>query len=275
MKSRALLAALAVCLCLAACSTPEQPQSTTTAPADPNFKTVYVHTSVTQSSATVDARTEFLYDENDLLNEVIQYSGTNQTLRYQVQCDENGNFTTWSCTTDKLELTIRYSYDDQGRSLGSSHFQNGELITATTYTWEDHLRTGIHVIIPGQNQERSTQYIYNSQGILVRQSIYSDGNLSRYGICTTDDENRITSVSFYLPNGAADSVNTIVYDGLVQTHTLTLPDGTVTQTTVITHDEHGNLLSTVIYDGKGEIVSSETHTWKAIQVPIDCPRASA
>ena len=56
---------------------------------------------------------------------------------------------------------------------------------------------------------------------------------------------------------------------------LAQPDGTVTQKTVITYDDQGNLLSTVIYDGSDTLISSETHTWKAIQVPIDCPRASA
>lgn len=277
MKPLAFLAAAVLCLSLCACtSTPDTTtQSTTTAPEGSAFKTIYVHTSVTQNSAGMDARTEFLYDENDHLKEVIQYSGTSQTLRYQVQCDENGNFTTWTCATDTLELIIRYAYDDAGRSLGASHYQNGELMTATTYTWEGDLRTGVHVTMPGQNREQSTQYTYNSNGVLVRQDMYTDGNFVRYGICTTDDQNRTSSVSFYQPNGAVESTNTVVYDGLTQTHTLTKPDGTVTQKTVITYDEHGNLLSTVIYDGTGLQLSSESHTWRAIQVSVDCPRASA
>ena len=57
----------------------------------------------------------------------------------------------------------------------------------------------------------------------------------------------------------------VVYDG---------DEGTV-YSQEYTYDEHGNLLSTVIYDGNGNQLSSETHTWKAIQVSIDCPRASA
>ena len=145
MKSRALLAALAVCLCFAACSTPEQPQSTTTAPADPNFKTVYVHTSVTQSSATVDARTEFLYDENDLLKEVIQYSGTNQTLRYQVQCDENGIGRVAILEAARGTYTVTelkdWSWRHKGETLTGSHQGDGnELVftfdnTVTNNSW--------------------------------------------------------------------------------------------------------------------------------------------
>ena len=280
MKAMALLLAVLLCLGLCACvSVSEEPSQsttgTTTAPLPPTHKTIYVHTAVTQSSATMDARTEFLYDENDHLKEVVQYSGTNQTLRYQVECDENGNYIAWTCAADALNLTIRYSYDDQGRSLGTAHYQNGELMTATTYTWEGENRTGVYVIMPSQNRDQATEYTYNSQGVLVRQDVYVDGNLVRYGICSSDEENRPVGVVFYQSNGTAESTNTITYDGLTQIHTLTLADGTVSQKTVITYDEHGNLMSTVIYDGNGSQISSETHTWKAIRVPIDCPRASA
>lgn len=277
MKPLALLTALVLCLSLSACHrTPEPTTPSSSAVAEkPTVKTIYVHTSVTQNSPSMDARTEFLYDENDHLKEVIQYSGTSQTLRYQVQCDDNGNFTVWTSNTDNLELIIRYAYDEQGRSLGTAHYQNGELMTATTYTWDGDLRTGVHVKMPGQNREQSTVYTYNSQGLLVRQDVYADGNLVRYGIHTADEWQRTTSISFYLPNGTPESTSTVVYEGFTQTHTLAQPDGTVTQKAVITYDDQGNLLSTVIYDGSDTLISSETHTWKAIQVPIDCPRASA
>lgn len=278
MKPLALLLAALLCCGLCACSTTPEPTTQPTVPTTlppPTHKTIYVHTAVTQSSATLEARTEFLYNENDHLKEVVQYSGTNQTLRYQVECDENGNFITWNCATDKLDLTIRYSYDHQGRSLGTAHYQNGEMMTATTYTWEGDNRTGVYVMMPSQNRDQATEYTYNAQGVLVRQDVYADGDLVRYGICTSDEENRTTVVAFYLPNGTPESTTTIVYEGLTQTHTMTQADGRLSQRTVITYDGHGNLLSTVIYDGEGNQLSSETHTWKAIQVPIDCPRASA
>ena len=104
MKPLAYLCALALCFSLAACTPAPAPATTTattkptvttpsTVPKDPNTKTVYVHTSINKSSDAMDALTEYLYDENDCLTEVIQYSGTAQTQRYSVVCDENGNFT--------------------------------------------------------------------------------------------------------------------------------------------------------------------------------------
>ena len=46
------------------------------------------------------------------------------------------------------------------------------------------------------------------------------------------------------------------------------------QTAVLTYDENHNLLTHTVYNALGDQVSKETHTWKAIQVDPDCPRAS-
>ena len=54
----------------------------------------------------------------------------------------------------------------------------------------------------------------------------------------------------------------------------TLPDGTVNQTAVLTYDQYGNLLTQEIFDRNGQLISKETHTWREVIVPIDCPRAS-
>ena len=269
------LTAAVVLLSLSACEPEAENNTTQPSTAPSNTRTVYVHTSVTKTSPTINARTEYLYDENDRLKEVVQYSGTSMTRRYNVECDENGNFTLWRCTVDTMELSIRYAYDSEGRSLGYSNYQDDMLISSTEYQWEDGLRTAIISVMPAQNRESRSEFTYNSLGYLVRQDSFVDGALVRYGICTVDEQGRVTDTSFYRPNGTAESAVTCVFDGLTETRTATAPDGTVTKKTVITYDEHGNLLSSVEYDGQGNLLVSESHAWKAIEVPLDCPRASA
>ena len=137
MKPLAFLCTLVLCLSLAACAqtpsagttvpTTAPTAASTTVPPNPTTKTVYVHTSVTSTSDTMDARTDYLYDFNNCLTEVIQYSGTTQTQRYAVSCDENGNFIRWEATVGPLELYIEYAYDGQGNKLGNSLYQSGEL----------------------------------------------------------------------------------------------------------------------------------------------------
>ena len=76
MKPLAFLCTVLLCLSMAACSADTPPAtSTTTVPstaADPTIKTIYVHTAVTTASDTMDARTEYIYDEYNNLSEVIQ-----------------------------------------------------------------------------------------------------------------------------------------------------------------------------------------------------------
>ena len=128
--------------------------------------------------------------------------------------------------------------------------------------------------MPAQNSESRTEYIYNSQGALVRQDQFFNGNLTRYGICAVDEQQRITQIYFYLPDGTRDASATYVYEDLTQICTLSRGDGTIVSKTVTVHDSAGNLLENTVYDSADRLISSEIHTWKAIEVPLSCPRAS-
>lgn len=285
MKPLAFLCTLVLCLSLAACAqtpsagttvpTTAPTAASTTVPPNPTTKTVYVHTSVTSTSDTMDARTDYLYDFNNCLTEVIQYSGTTQTQRYTVSCDENDNFIRWEATVGPLELYIEYAYDEQGNKLGNSLYQSGELMSQTVYTLENGVHTDVLSIMPAQNREIRTQYTYNSQGTRVREDHLLNNVLLRYGIYTTDNQGRVASISFYQADGTAHSTVSYSYDGLTETQIAKNAAGEIQQKTVTTYDDHGNLLCKQVYDGQNTLVSTETHTWMAITVPFDCPRASA
>lgn len=283
MKRLSLFLAFLLCVGLAGCAeTPQGPSaslttapSTTTAYVDPTVKTIFVHTSVTTASDTMDATTEYLYDENDHLVEVIQYSGTSQTQRYSVVCDENGNFIQWNTTVGELSLSIQYSYDAEGRKLGSSQYHNDELMSSTVYTWNGDLLVQTLSVMPAQNSELCARYTYNSQGIRVREDHLINNVVVRYGIYTNDDSGRVLTVNYYLSSGVRESLVEYTYEGLTQTKITYAADGTMQQKAVVTYDEFGNLLCTQTYDSQNKLISTETHTWKAIQVSIDCPRASA
>lgn len=282
MKLPALICAVILCLGLASCSdNPAAPTTVptttvttvpTTAPSDPGMKTIYVHTSITSSSDTMDATTEYVYDDNGYLTEVIQYSGTTQTQRYTVVCDENGNFTQWNTTVGSLILSIHYAYDEEGNKLGSAQYHNGELMTQTVYTIENGLRTEIITIMPAQNQETRTRYTYNSQGVRVREDYLVNNVLQRYGVYTTDSQGRVAFVNFYLADGTLHSTVAYTYDGSTETQTLQDPAGNILQKDVITRDENGNIHTTHRYNGEGVLTATKTETWQALTIPVDCPR---
>lgn len=272
MKKRtALLAALSLTLCLTACSQ-ESPASTDgpTVPTEPPMKTVYVHSSITQEFGSTVSRTEYIFDEQDRVEEVVVYTNDVETKRHSVECDENGNYIRWTSDGSVME----YTYDAEGHSLGMTMYISGNLVSATAYTWENGLRTSVTTQMAGQNMTQQVLMIYDSGGQLLRQDSYSADSLVSYSVYAYDGDGRVTTMTTYQPDGSLYSLSTHAWEGNTQTIVTTDSDGAVMQTAVLTYDENKNLLTHTVYNALGDQVSKEIHTWKAVQVEPDCPRAS-
>lgn len=269
MKKRmALLAALL--LCLTACGSKPDPAPASTEPTEPPYKTVYVHTAITQEFGSTVSRTEYAFDENDQVIEVIVYTNDTETKRHSVQCDENGNYTRWTSQGSVME----YTYDDEGHSLGMTMYIDGQEVSSTAYTWERGLRTSVTTRMAGQDMTQKVLMTYDSGGKLMRQDSYSADTLDSYSIYAYDSDGRVVAMTTYNPDGSLYSMASHSWDGNTQTIITTDPFGDVMQTAVLTYDEARNLLTHTVYNAYGDQVSKETHTWKAIQVAPDCPRAS-
>ena len=279
MKRSLLLLTCFCLLALTACAkTPPATEPTTTAaavadptaPARPQTKTVYVHTSMTQEYGSTVNRTEYLFDRQDHVTEVVVYTNDTETKRYSVQCDENGNYTKWI----SADSVMTYSYDDQGHILGTSLYVNDALISSKAYTWDNGLRTSVTTKMEAQGMTQRVLMTYDGSGRLLRQDTYTADTLSGYSIYATGADGNVTAVTHYQPDGTLLSTSTYTRTDNVETVTSALPDGTVNQTAILTYDVHGNLLAQEIFDNSNALISKETHTWKAVEVPLDCPRAS-
>lgn len=267
-KVYASLAALGLCLGLAACA--ENPAPGPAEPTQPPYKTVFVHASITRESGSTVSRTEYVFDDADRVTEVVVYTNDEETKRHSVECDENGNYTRWTSDGSVME----YAYDTEGHSLAMSMYIGGELVSATEYTWEKGLRTSVTTTMAGQNMTQKVLMTYDSGGTLLRQDSYNADILVNYSIYAYDSQGRVSSMTTYHPDGSLYSVGTHTWEGNSQTIVTTDRDGAVMQTAVLTYDENHNLLTHTVYNALGDQVSKETHTWKAIQVDPDCPRAS-
>jgi hypothetical protein len=260
------LLALWAAASFAACG--QQPDETTSATNDaPATKTIYVHSSVTQEFGSSVTRTEYAYDDENRISNIVVYTNDVEAERYNVESNADGNAVRWT----NGETTMESSYDDLGRTLGTVVYMNGTVVSSTAYIWEGNLRTG--VISSGEGFESRHNFIYDEAGHLIRQDIYTNGELTGYSICTNDENGRILHATSYLPDGSENYTITYTYGDDTETRTTSLPDGTVSQKTIVTYDENGNLSTSVSYNGEGTITSKETHAWRAIIVPIDSPRA--
>lgn len=264
-----LLIALLAVLLLTGCGqkTPE--------PTEPATKTVYVHSSITRTSGEAVSHTEYVYDEEARLTDVIVSDAAGQELqRYLVTCDENGNPVRWDTSVSGTASSVAYTYDDRGRTLGTYAYTEDTLVTSTENTFSGDLTVRVTIKSPAQGFEQRTEYTYDEKGNLTRQDQYVGGALMSYGLYSVGEDGKPLSCDNYSSEGELLSVITYACEGTTETRTVTDQSGTlVTQIQVMTYDDHGNLLTSKVTDASGLTISSEVHTWMALEVPADVPRA--
>lgn len=261
-----LLCLLLPVLLLAGCGrdVPEAPVET-----QPTSKTVYVHSSITRTQGGTTNRTDYIYNEEDRLTDVIVSDAEGQQLhRYLVTCDENGNPVEWASASG---TTVTYDYDAQGRTLCTETYTGDTLMTSTQYTWSGALR--VSVTVKTATQEQRTEYAYDDKGGLTRQDLYVSGALSSYGLYTLNEAGKPALCETFDPEGRAVAQVRYEYDGTTEKRITTDMSGTALQTQIMTYDEAGNLLKSELIDQNGAVVSSETHEWIALEVPADSPKA--
>ena len=261
-----LLCLLLLVLLLTGCaeSGPEEPVENNTP-----TKTVYVHKSITRSQDSNSSRTEYVYDDENWLTDVIISNGEGAQLqRYLVHCDENGNPLEWSSGDG---TSIRYTYDAQGRTLRTDTYSDDTLLTSTEYTWSGSLR--VSTTVKTLTLEQRTEYTYDDKGCMTRQDLYTGGVLSSYGLFTLDDEGKATLCSTF--DAAGNPVAEVRYEYEPNKESRITSDlqGAVLQTQTMIYDDHGNLLENKLTDANGTVMT-ETHEWISIEVPAGTPRAS-
>lgn len=258
---------LAALLLLAGCAgkASEEPEVT-----EPTTKTVFIHKSITRIQGDTTGRTDYIYNEENLLTDVIVSDGEGKELqRYLVTCDENSNPIEW---TSVAGTTVIYTYDTQGRTLRTETYSGETLMTSTEYNWSGDLR--ISVTVKTSLQEQRTEYTYDDKGGLTRQDLYVSGVLGSYGLFTLNENGKPAVCKTFDPAGNPLAEVSYEYDALTEKRTTMDAEGTVLQTQIMTYDEHGNLLQSNLLDAAGNVTSSEIHEWIALELPIDAPRAS-
>ena len=262
-----LLCLLLPVLLLAGCgkNVPEDPVET-----QPQSKTVYVHKSLTRIQGDTTGRTDYIYDEENRLTDVIVSNAQGEELhRYLVTCDENGNPIEWASAAGN---TVTYTYDTQGRTLRTETYNGETFMTSTEYNWSGNLR--ISTTVKTALQEQRTEYTYDDKGGLTRQDLYAGGVLSSYGLYTLNEAGKPAQCETFDPEGNPVVEVTYEYNGNTEKRITSDLQGKVLQTQIMTYDDAGNLLQNDLVDSTGSVVSSEVHEWLPIEVPYTSLRAS-
>lgn len=269
MKKLFPLLAVTVLL-LAGCNKPVETPTETTQPTttQKQTKTLYVHESVTHNTGGKISKTEYLYDSADRLTDVVVYNKDTESHRYQVTCDEIGNPIRW----ESADSATEYAYDEEGHITCTKVYSGDTLLSTTEQVWADGLR--ISVTAQARGFENRTEYTHDEQDRLIRQDLYMDGQLTSYSLYQTDDSGRPTRADSYTPEGTLTKSTVYAYQDNCERRTFLDADGKLTQSTLLTYDDFGNLLTSNTTNLQGELISGEVHTWRAIEVPPDSTRAS-
>lgn len=278
MKKR-ILALLGAVMMLTGCGSEETVTPTETTPAqvsttDPVYsgemKTVWVHDEVIRTDASGSYRTDYVYREDNTLSDVVMYDADGkEQQRYQVTCDRYGNPVQWTMGTEDGNTTVDYTFDDRGNMTKTEVYGDSSLLSTTENIWSGDLR--VSTTVKAQGIEQRTEYTFDEKGLAIRQDLYVDGILTAYAICTNDDQGRILVSQGYDLKGNKDTAVTYTYADNLETRVTTDKDGEVLRTQTIEYDEHGNMIKTTVVDTRG--TAEEVHSWIAVEVPVESPRA--
>lgn len=264
MKRLLCLLLLAVLLTGCGKDVPEVPAET-----EPQTKTVYVHKTMTRIQNDTTSRTDYIYNDENRLTDVVVSDGEGKELhRYLVTCDENGNPIEWAAASGDV---VTYTYDSQGRTLRTETYTGETFMTSTEYIWSGDLR--VSVIVKTGLQEQRTEYAYDDKGGLTRQDLYVNGELSSYGLYTLNEAGEPAQCSTFDQEGNPVGIVTYKYEGNTEKRITEDHQGKVLQTQILTYDDQGNLLQSDLVDSGGALVFSEVHEWLPIEVPADALRA--
>lgn len=248
---------------------PTEPAETEPTETEPTTKLVSVISSVTSSFGAAETRSERVFDENGQVTQIITYSNGQETQRFDVECDEHGNYTRWVSGQSVTE----YTYDREGRVTGTYVYLGEVLQLSSQYVWEDGLLTATIQSNPVQNLEQRLDCRYDAQGRLIREEHSVNGSLISYTAYSYSADGSATVTTY----GSDGSVTRIAIQTTTDTEVTissTLPDGTFAGKRVKTYDEDGNLLTDTEYGEDGTVLSRQSYAWRTVEVPADCPRAS-
>lgn len=248
---------------------PSKTEPTETEPTEPPTKLVSVISSITSSFGSALTRSERVFDEEGRVTQVITYSHGQETQRFAVECDENGNYIRWISGRSVTE----YTYDREGRVTGTYAYLDDVLQMSSQYVWEDGLLTATIQHSPVQNLEQRLERIYDAQGRLIREDHSVNGSMVSYTVYTYAADGSV-AITTYAADGSVTQTARQITVGNEVTISSYLPDGTYAGKQVKTYDSQGNLLTDTDYAADGSVSSQQRYTWRTVEVPLDCPRAS-
>lgn len=190
---------------------------------------------------------EYFYDANGFCTEELEISNAGTITYRQVNTpDENGRTGTSQVTeSGGITYTITYTYNSEGRIARQETASGGEVTDYTEYTYDDR---GNYLTLKQYYygelvMDYAFTYTYDENGKQVARDEYLFGELLSHVEFVYDDQGREIASTSSVAGGASQSRTESTWEGLTETRKyFGLGDTEPYMTSVITYDDHGNVI---------------------------------
>lgn len=201
--------------------------------------------SMKEYGSTVDPRDKMFSVPEDSNYELFEFS-------------KDGKITNRAtCKSDGKKISIaQYTYDQDGHRTSLTWLLKDTVFTKYTYAYQDNDVIEWYEEGKGQNKQK-TQYIYDKDGRMVEENLYSGGGGLHYKLKKEyDSKGNLITLTQYDSNNKYESKYTYTYDNHRNPHTETYSsaDGFMNGTTsyAYEYDKKGNWIKRVKYDRHAE-----------------------
>lgn len=283
------LFAIVLCICIVLCTTActgsslnnnteitlNNDAATTSPQSAPETKTIYLPLSSTIYSSSekleVVANTEYKYDENNFLTEIISYRRGEVSSQCFVTCDAFGNVIYTRelsyFSVGDVEMVYRYTRDAYGNILKEEMVDNGQVLSTITYTYD-----AVGNMATKDMGNLRYEYSYNADGQVTGYVGYEDGVQKESMEISFDAQGRPIKRTRYNEEGIAGSFVEYTYEAntIVATHLDSVTDHFPAYHRY-TYDKNGNEIQHDRWGGMSSQTSTE-YTYLALEVPVDSIR---
>lgn len=216
------------------------------------------------------SRTEYIYDENQILTAIVNYNGEQEVSRYSIMCDRNGNIVSMNGQDSTNAVQVTYMRNDLGLPVTAITSLDDVLYSTVNRTYDE---SGKLLTVTSQlsDHKTSTTYHYNNTGIRVGYSNYTDDVLTASTAYVLNSQGKIISITTKDAEDTVIGTVKLTYKKNTVTHKYYDADGTLYMTLVVTYDEAGNIIQQK-QSGSGVTDMVATFTYLAVEVSVNSVR---
>lgn len=211
---------------------------------------------------------EYAYDDYGRQKEYWEYDGEGNLTTFSETEYDSGLEYTITFHSGETTYSVFYRCDETGKILHQEMIQEGQIVNATDYTYDDRGNQLTLTMTNGEEENTiSYEYDYNEDGNATQVREYQGENLIGWTEYDYDDWNRQIASRYYAADGTLSHTTETVWDGNSSTVTSFDGEGNAYLIQITEMDDHGLVLWKETWQD-GIIVSRMEYTYEQLEIIV-------